>query len=169
MANIDAPRGLKLYQIEGKTARSRSYTKTAAVAIYKGALLKRVAAGTVQKHEDGDTDPIVGVAAAYAAAADSEVFVYDDPEATFIIQSADAYAVADNGLNADIIDGTDNASLLYSGQEIDMSSKATTATLPLKIIGLAPEINGQENAAGSNADLLVKINAHERSAGVAGI
>jgi hypothetical protein len=52
---------------------------------------------------------------------------------------------------------------------IDMATKATTATLPFKILGLAPGINGGDNAAGTNAFVYVKINATENDPGALGV
>jgi hypothetical protein len=157
--------------MEGKTVRTRRYAKTAAAVVYEGDLVKRVAAGTLQVAAAGDTDRIVGVAARTSLAADGYVDIIDDAEATFQAQSdgTTAYAVADNGQNVDIAAGTPDTSLEKSGQLVDMATKGTTATLPLKIIGLAPAINGGENGAGVNALLLVKLNHVERGAGVAGI
>lgn len=170
MANVDDPRGFRLFQTEGKQVRTRQYAKTASAVILEGALLKRVAAGTVEAAGAGET-PIVGVAAHYSAATDTDpVSVIDDPEATFVAQTADAYAVADNGLNVDIVLGSAGGpDSKRSGDEINMSTKAATATLPFKIIGLAPEINGVSNVAGANADILVKLNNSERGAGTTGV
>jgi len=170
MANIDDPRGFRPYQWEGKTYRSREYTKTAAQTIYEGDLLKRVAAGTVQVHVNGDTDPIVGVAAHYSPAADTVMDVIDDPEVTYVAQCSGTFAAADAGSNADVAAApSPDTDLNRSGQEVD-GTFATTATLPLKVFGLAPQINDEPNDAGAaNADLLVKINQSERTAGVAGI
>lgn len=172
MANIDKPRGFKLYQSEGKCLKTREYEKTAAAVINEGDLVMRVPAGTIEVYVAGTLPAagiVVGVAAQSSSATDTDkIPVYDDAEASFVVQSADAYAVADNGLNVDIaaapvaVDGR-------SGQEIDMATKATTATLPLKVIELAPRINQEENSAGVNADIIVKLNSVERGAGQAGI
>jgi len=174
MANLDAPRGLRLLQLEGKVVRTREYAKTAGQIIYKGDLLMRVPAGTVQVYIAGTAAGAgipIGVATHHSLAAKTDpVSVTDDPEASYVIQTADAYAVADNGLNVDIAAAPSaNTSLNFSGQEVAMATKAATATLPLKLIGLANEINGAENVAGANADVIVKINNVERGAGTTGI
>lgn len=165
MANTNAPRGLIPVRNAGKDIRTQPYEKTAAVEIFEGDLLKRVAAGTVQPYVAGDSEPIVGVAAHYAKAAATEINVYDDPEGIFRAQvdGTTAYAKADNGLNADSAAGTSgSATTLLSGQLVDMATKATTATLPLKVLDLADAINQEENSAAINADILVKINRHEQ-------
>lgn len=172
MANTDDPRGFIPVQNEGKVVRTRNYAKTASAVVYEGDLVKRVAAGTVETAGAGITAGIVGVAARTSLAADTTVDVYDDPEGTFLCQT-DAvvpYAVADNGLNADIAAGTPDTSLNRSGQLIDMATADVTATLPFKIIGLPFQgINGAENGAGVNATILVKLNNSERGAGTTGV
>lgn len=170
MANVNDPRGFLLYQNEGKVVRTRQYAKTTGVIVYQGDLLFRVAAGTVQTAGAGAANH-VGVAARFAASADATIDVIDDGEASFVTQcdGVTAYAVADNGQNVDIAAGTPDTSLNTSGQLVNMATKGVTATLPLKILGLAPTINGQANDAGVNAGLLVKFNQVESHAGTVGI
>lgn len=175
MANLNAPRGLKPYQMEGKTVRSRNYAKTASEEIFKGDLLMRVPAGTVEQYVAGTAlaaGVIVGVAMHYSAAANTDpVAVMDDPEATYIAETTGTFDLVDIGLNADIgAAPAGDADLGRSAMVVDMATKAATVTLPLKIFGLAPAVNGEDNAAGAaNADILVKINQTERAVGQVGI
>lgn len=172
MANANAPRGFVPYKIEAKTYRTREYDKTASAEIFKGDLLKRVADGTVERYEAGDAEPIVGVAANYSAATNTnKIAVYDDPEAEYVVETAGTFELVDRGFNCDIAAAAPgDADLGNSRQAADMATKAATVTLPLKILELANAINEQENEAGSaNADIVVKINRHERAAGTAGI
>jgi hypothetical protein len=166
MANINDPRGFIPYKKEGKLYKARAYDKTASAVIYRGDLLKRIAAGTISVYVVGDSEPIVGVAAHYSAAASTDpIHVYDDPEMEFICQvdATTAFALADRGLNVDILaTPVPDTALNQSGQVIDMSTKATTATLPLKVLDLAPAINQEENSAAINADIIVKVNRSER-------
>ena len=168
---VDQPRGFRPQKAEGQALRSTRYAKTSDEVVYEGDLVKRVAAGTVQAATVGGGN-VVGVAASTSLATDADfVEVYDDPDMVFVCQAdgATAYAVADNGLNADISLGAANTTLNRSGHEVDMSTAATTATLPIKILGLAPTLNGVANPAGAAADLLVKLNQVEKSAGVVGV
>jgi len=176
MANINAPRGFKLYQLEGKVVRSREYAKTSGQDIYEGDLLMRIPAGTVSVYVAGTAPAagrVIGVAAASSLSTDADVVqVIDDPEATFICQcdATTAYAVADNGLNCDIAGSpSPDTDLSRSGQVLDLATKDVTDTLPVKVMELAPQINNNENSAAINADLLVKVNSSERAAGTAGI
>lgn len=167
MANVVAPFGFRLFQTEGNSVRTRNYTKTAAI-IYEGDLVFRNNTGSVLRAPAGSAN-IVGVAAHYAAADATEIAIIDDPDATYQAQvdSTTAYALADNGLNVDLAAGT--AVGTRSGQVINMATAATTATLPFKIIGLAPPINSNGNVVGVNATILVTLNQCERGAGSVGI
>lgn len=171
MANTSDPRGFILHRTAGKPIVAKEYVKTASEVLYPGDLVKRVAAGTVQVCGAGVGSGIVGVCAAYAAAADANVLVYDDPDAIYVCETdgSSAYAVADNGLNCDVAAGTPDTDLRRSGMLLDIATKATTATLPFKILGLAPGVNGAENGAGVSATVFVKINATEGHPGSLGI
>lgn len=97
------------------------------------------------------------------------VLVNTDPNQVFEIQEdavGGALAAADVGLNADIVVGAENTSYNLSGVQLDTSTKATTATLPLKILGFVQRPN---NEIGANAKVLVKINTHANGNAVAGV
>lgn len=170
MANTNDPRGFILVKSDGKQVRTRTYAKTASQVLYEGDPIERVSAGTVDLAAAGSTT-WVGICAAFSPASATTVELYDDPDAEFLVQTdgTTAYAVADNGLNADIAAGTPDTTLNRSGVIVDMATKATTATLPVKILGLAAGINGGENGAGTNALIRVKLNQCERGAGVTGV
>jgi hypothetical protein len=114
---------------------------------------------------DGTTDQ-AGYRAASTAA---YVLVCDNPDEAFIIQEdgvGGQLAAADVGLNASIIVAAGNAYSKRSGVMLDSSTKATTAGLELKILGLAP-IPG--NDFGAYAKFLVKINNHTEATASAGV
>jgi len=92
--------------------------------------------------------------------------VLDDPNQMFLIQNDGDSAATNYGLNADVVVGTGSTTTGVSAMELDTSTIATTAALNLKIIGLWDVPN---NAVGTNAVVVVKINEHlYGSAGVAG-
>lgn len=168
MANIDDPRGFILRKVPGKTVRMNEYRKTANEVLYIGDLVKRVAAGTVQVCGAGVTSGIVGVCMQYHAAADtSPVLICDDPDAEYYAQ-ATTYALTDDGINVDVAAGSPDTNLKRSGMEIDMSTGATTATLPFKVLGLAEGVNGG-NVVGTDALIIVKLNATEGHPGSTGL
>lgn len=114
---------------------------------------------------DGTTN-----AAGYGAASTAfYVLVCTDHTEAFLIQEdgvGGQLAAADIGLNADFIVAAGNAYSKRSGVMLDSSTKATTAGLPLKILGLAP-IPG--NDFGAYAKFLVKINLSTEAHGSAGV
>jgi hypothetical protein len=111
---------------------------------------------------DGVTDQ-AGYRAASTAA---YVLVSTDPAEAFIIQENAGIAAADVGLNANLATGTGNAYSKRSGFVLDATTKATTNTLQLKILGLAP-IPG--NDFGAYNKLLVTINNTTEAASSAGV
>ena len=95
-----------------------------------------------------------------AASTERYVWVADDPNTEFLIQEdavGGALAAADVGLNADLIAGSASTAYSQSGWQLDTSTKATTNTLQLKILGFAQKVG---NEIGANAKVRVKINLH---------
>lgn len=95
------------------------------------------------------------------------VMVVDDPNVVFEIQEGGAGAAltkTDVSNNFNLLPGINSGYL--SGWTLDNGSAAVTATLQLKLLGLAQR---KDNAFGTYAKWLVKINNHTFGAGVAGI
>jgi hypothetical protein len=98
--------------------------------------------------------------------------VVDDPNVIFEIQeqsSGTALAATDIGMNTISVSGTGNG--FVSGWQLASASgasPATTATLQLRLLGLARKLN---NAFGAYAKHLVQINVHElaHGTGAAGV
>ena len=165
MANVDDPRGfIPLHT--GKPVRVRRYAKATGAAIYQGDLVSLAADGEVDPAANGG-GKCLGVAAEYASSTDTEIAVYDDPDTTFIAQCDGSFALADVGLNADIVATTGSG--LTSAHEVQSASLATTVSLPLKVIGLSPKPKG--NVVGTNAVVEVKLNncVHGNGDGSTGI
>ena len=92
--------------------------------------------------------------------------VLDDPNQLFIVQCDASIAATDIGKNADVIGTGGSTTNGISTMELNSSTLATTAALNLKVVGLYNDVN---NAFGTNAVVVVKINEHVYgSAGVAG-
>jgi hypothetical protein len=77
-----------------------------------------------------------------------------------------AIAAADIGLNADIIVAAGSTYTKDSGVMLDTSTKATTVTLPLRIVGLAQR---PDNELSANAKVLVTLNNTTESPGTASV
>ena len=95
------------------------------------------------------------------------ILVCDDPNVIFEIQEVSggtALTAAEVGLNANLVAGTNNGYI--SGWEVNNSGETTTATLQLKLLGLA-QVSG--NAFGEHAKWWVLINNHCYRVGQAGL
>ena len=101
-----------------------------------------------------------------------KVYVYDDPDIIFQVeadQAATAIAAADVGKNVQIVASpTGDAITHKSGLVADSSTKATTNTFPLTILGSA-ELDDSFTSAGTSMDILVKINTHQFGLGATGV
>lgn len=94
------------------------------------------------------------------ASAEMYLLVADNPDLVFEIQEdsvGGALAAADIGLNADLIIAAGSTYTGESAAMLDTSTKATTATLQLKILGL---VQRPDNEVGSLAKVEVMINLH---------
>lgn len=127
-------------------------------------------AATVTRATAGATNRITGVVVGFRpsdsiiangyrlASTAAYVMVADDPDLLFEIQDdsvGGALAAADIGLNADLVAGTGSAVTKRSGFMLDTSTKATGATLQVRIEGLMPRVDVE---VGTTAKVLVRIN-----------
>ena len=105
-----------------------------------------------------------------ANATGTDIFanVIDDPSATFEIQADAAMPVADLFGNFDIVDATAGSTVSGNSRtELDVTTGATTAGLPLKAIDISQDPENSDVAT-ANTNVIVKINNHLFSAGTAG-
>lgn len=101
-----------------------------------------------------------------AASTARYAYVIDSPDVVFEAQEdavGGAMAAADIGLNVDFIDAGVSTTTGASGVQIDTSTKATTATLPFKLIGFAQRVDNEVGNA--NSKVLVIINNHQLAGG----
>jgi len=141
----------------------------------------------VERIGSGTAVPIVGVvvgfepdysnlnAGAYRAASTRRIaLVADSPDLIFAgPQDAvgGVVAAASVGLNVSINLGTAASTAPYaSGMSVDSSTVATTATIPLQIMGVTAAPDNDETSTARPAELLVRINTHAfNAAGLAGV
>lgn len=101
-----------------------------------------------------------------AASTAGTVKVNSDPFALYTVDTSATLAVADIGLNADIVAtaATQSGGLTISNMTLDSSTKATTNTLQFRIIGILPDDAG---TLGNRA--LVMVNNSTQKAGATGV
>ena len=149
MANANTPFGLRPY---GDLLRVRRYV--AGSTVYPNDPVAMANDGQV---DSSVTTPLLGVAMNYATAG-QDVMVADDPNQLFEVESDEATAAADVGLNADLALGTASTTYKMSRAYLDGSTAATTATLAAKILDVVRYPN---NTAGvDNVNVIIKLNNH---------
>ena len=189
MANQDTPFGLRPVRTSTSSQRQNRYRIASGygTGIFQGDLVLVATDGTITRAPAGGTALILGVfnGCSYvdpngniiysnywpASATGTEIFanVIDDPAATFEIQADAAFPVADLFGNFDIVDATAGSTVSGNSRtEIDVTTGAVTATLPLKAIDISQDPENSDVSA-ANTNVIVKINNHLFSAGTAGL
>lgn len=141
----------------------------------------------VERIGSGTAVPIVGVivgfdvdysnlnAPTYRAASTRRVALVADAADLLLAAPQDGtggvVAAASVGLNVAINLGTAGTSGAYvSGMSVDSSTVATTATLPLQIMGITASPDNDDTSTARPAEVLVRINTHAfNAAGLAGV
>ncbi len=195
MANKDAPFGLKPVRMMGGAPYSGGQSRYriasgATTPIFQGDLVTQLTAGVLGRHAASGTVPIVGVfnGVSYTdpttgeqvfknhypgsiSASDIVASVIDDSNVVFEVQADAALPVADLFGNFDIVENSpvgDTASG-RSNVELDVTTGATTATLPLKAIDISQDPDN-DDVASSNTNVLCVIQNHimgQKGAGLA--
>jgi hypothetical protein len=194
MANLDASFGMKPVRMMGGSPYSGGQSRYRIAAnygtsIFQGDMVMQVTGGTVEIHADGGTVPIVGVFngctytdptsgeqvfsnyyPASTNASDIISFIVDDPNVVFEIQADDTFPVADLFGNFDIVYTNSGSTLSgISGVELDVTTGATTAGLPIKAIDISEDPENSD-VASANTNVLVVIQNHicgQKGAGLA--
>ena len=189
MANQDAPFGLRPVRTSISSQQQNRYrvANNYGTAIFQGDLVALDPNGTITRVAAGGTglilgvfngceytDPTTGKATftnsypGLVAADDIMANVIDDPNATFEVQSDGTFAAADIGGNFDILATAGDTTSGISREELDQSTIAATATLPLKAIDVSQDPENSDTAS-ANGNVIVKINNHIFSGGTAGV
>ena len=95
------------------------------------------------------------------AATAAIAFLYDDPFDVFEVQADAAFPVADLFGNFDIVDnsGTGSSNSGWSYMELDVTTGATTATLPIKALDISTDPENSD-VSSANTNVLVTIQNH---------
>ena len=195
MANKDAAFGLRPAHMMGGAPYSGGQSRyrianNQSAAIFQGDLVKQLTGGTVSRAAASSTVPVVGVfnGVQYTdpttseqvfsnhypgsvAADDIIAFIVDDPNVVFEVQADDTFPVADLFGNFDIVDQstTGDTRSGRSNMELDVTTGATTTTLPLKAIDISQDPDN-DDVASANTNVMVVIQNHiagVKSAGLA--
>ena len=195
MANKDASFGLKPVSMMGGSPYSGGQSRYRIAAnygtsIFQGDIVKQVTGGTVERAAAGSAVPVVGVFngcmytdptsseqifsnyyPASTNASDIIAFIVDDPETVFEVQADDTFPVADLFGNFDIVDQstTGDTRSGRSNMELDVTTGATTTTLPLKALDISQDPDN-DDVASANTNVMVVIQNHiagVKSAGLA--
>jgi len=195
MANKDAAFGLRPAHMMGGAPYSGGQSRyrianNQSGAIFQGDLVKQLTGGTVSRAAASSTVPVVGVfnGCQYTdpttseqvfsnyypgsiAADDIIAFIVDDPNVVFEVQADDTFPVADLFGNFDIVDQTSTGDTRSgrSNMELDVTTGATTTTLPLKAIDISQDPDN-DDVANANTNVMVVIQNHiagVKSAGLA--
>tara|TARA_R110000796_G_scaffold99404_1_gene207495 strand:- start:785 stop:1372 length:588 start_codon:yes stop_codon:yes gene_type:complete len=195
MANKDSAFGCKPVRMMGGAPYNGGQSRYriasgATTPIFQGDLVTQLTAGVIGRHAATGTVPIVGVfnGVRYTdpstgeqvfknfypgsiTASDIFAFVVDDPDVIFEVQADDTFPVADLFGNFDIVDGSPVGSTAsgISSLELDVTTGATTATLPLKCLDISQDPDN-DDVASSNTNVLCVIQNHimgQKGAGLA--
>lgn len=103
------------------------------------------------------------------ASTDRYVMVVDDPNVLFEAQlsAAGSFSSADVGLNVNYRATAGNTATGSSGMDVDIATKATTNTLPLKLVGWP--YKAQNVLGDAFFNVLVKLNQHAYALGSTGV
>jgi hypothetical protein len=162
----------------------------ATTPIYQGDLVTQLTAGVLGRHAATGTVPIIGVfnGVQYTdpttseqvfknyypgsiSASDIVANIVDDPNVVFEVQADAAFPVADLFGNFDIVDGSPvgDTKSGRSNTELDVTTGATTATLPLKAIDISQDpLNSDVGSANTNVLCVIQNSlGGQKSAGLA--
>lgn len=104
------------------------------------------------------------------ASTDRYLLVADDPSLVFEGQtSGAALATADIGLNCEPDVAAGNTSTGASGMTIDLSTKAATATLPLKVVGFPYRPDNNIGDTYTNAYVVINNHQYKGGTGTGGV
>jgi hypothetical protein len=105
------------------------------------------------------TIPVLQSQTPYLAASQAAyIYVSDDPFLLYAVQENGAMVSGASGRNVDLVAGAGSTVTSQSGWQLNSSTLNTTNTLQMRLIQLLQE--PADNAVGTNAKWLTKINLH---------
>lgn len=156
----DRPRG---FHPKGEPKRVTEYT--AGSAIGTGDMCVLAADGKVDSVTGASyTGAAIGVAMETASTDGDKIRILDDPDQEYECQSDDSSLTAQTDIGRNYAVVATAASSGESRMELDGSTGATTATLPLKLLAVSTK-ESADGLGDANTDVTVKINNHQRAGG----
>lgn len=176
MPNADTPFGARLIQNETGSyppVRAMLVASTYATVLFMGDFVDTTGTSALSSElgiylptveQSAATSVIYGFIVGFApnrtyenqiyrtASTERVVYVCDSMQAEFEMQASAAFAVTDAMANADIVVGSGSTVTGLSGMEVDSSTFNTTATLPIRVVGVVPR---EDNEVGSNNTKLI--------------
>jgi len=171
MPNLDFPRGFVPVRTQGNYNIEYFPTASNNPRIFKYDPVERRADGFFYPAQAGSLTIVGSAEAEILANTGQPVPVNPDPNLRFHAQASGAEidAQTDFDLNYNILATSGNTLTGRSQMEIDSSTGAATATLPIKILRIAPSNTPAGNALGANVLLELIFNNHLfKSTGVNG-
>jgi len=188
MANIDAPSGARPVMKDGSayngSLRKMQVDVSNATAIFPGDFLVQEADGNITAATAGATNTIVGVCAGvvvdrtvaatehpgYLPATTAGYILVAPAEACYFRIQEDSdtstLAATERGARINFIAGAGSTTTGRSGHELDSSSVGQDATYQLSLIDI---VQAPDNAIGTNAEWIVKVNLPQEGQATAGI
>ena len=125
-----------------------------------------------QDNSSGEFKFVRSIPNGTVAKAKYKAYVYDDPATLFRIQADQAGTAVDAtaiGELVQVVASPSGSTVTHkSGLTADSSTRTTTNTFPLQVLGSA-ESDGTYTAVGSTMDILVRINSHQHGNGATGV
>ena len=196
MANVADKFGLRPYRsLNGapwNNAQNRYRIATGyGTNIFQGDLVVPVTGGGIERfnpasNSGGDavlgvfngcffTDPVTNkptfsnfYPSASSAATDIIANVIDDPMTIFLMNSDEAFPVTKIFANFNVDGGTGSTTTGISQVQLDASTNATTAALPVQVIDISQDVNNEDTSV-TNTNVLVRINNHYYKTATTGI
>jgi len=195
LKNLDAPFGLRPARLLGGGAYTGGQSRyeisnSDTTSIFQGDIVKGQASGYIKRMAASDGGLVLGVFNGCQFTDSStgtprwsnnwigdanvtsvvEAYVVDDPSIVCEVQADAAFTIAGVFANYDIVDNSPVGSTTagISHAELDVGTAATTASLPLKALGVTTNPTNDLTTV-TNTGVVVMINNHTFSAGTTGV
>jgi len=171
MSNVDNPHGLRslMRTLSGGLPLIEEFDKAVGygTAIFMNDAVNRAADNSIEASATPGTTLYSGVSLNYGAASTATKHqVIVSPDALFEAQADGSLALADMGLNANLILGAGSTTTLQSGHEINSATEAVTASLDVHLLH---KLNVPDNDYGDYVRVEIVFNKHRMNSVAVGV